>query len=73
MKAKLLAQIASSLIRIERTLNYLANVEGIETSSDPIWLPPEGIWEHYCGVEHATIGVNEGAKCDWCGLTKEET
>jgi uncharacterized membrane protein YjjP (DUF1212 family) len=36
MKAKLLAQIASSLIRIERTLNYLANVEGIEITKSLI-------------------------------------
>lgn len=30
------------------------------------------MWEHYCKVEHATIGVGDGEECNWCGETEED-
>jgi len=31
-----------------------------------------GLWEHYCEMEHATIGVGKGEECNWCGKTEED-
>lgn len=29
------------------------------------------MWEHYCEIEHATIGVGKGEECNWCGRDEE--
>jgi len=72
---KLLMQIASILARIERKLDDVIYYEEEAPQGEPIWSPnnlPDNIWEHYCEVEHATIGVGKNEKCSWCGKTKEE-
>ena len=30
------------------------------------------LWEHYCKVEEAQMGVGEGEPCNWCGEEEPE-
>ena len=30
----------------------------------------DGLWDHYCPVEKALMGVGKGEPCNWCGAVE---
>ena len=30
------------------------------------------MWDHFCTVEQAMMGMEKGKECNWCGITEEK-
>ena len=64
--------IADSLDAI---MEKLAEIEAKlwQTSKPKLLVPNVKMWKHYCLSERGHLYTEEGAECNWCGRTHDET